>query len=71
LPIHVLILILSFAIILAGAEMFTNGVEWVGERLKISEAAVGSLSGCGRDGVAGDADSGGGAAERSERSLGA
>jgi cation:H+ antiporter len=43
LPIHVLILILSFAIILAGAEMFTNGVEWVGERLKISEAAVGSL----------------------------
>jgi cation:H+ antiporter len=41
--IHILILLLSFAIILAGAEMFTNGVEWVGERLKISEAAVGSL----------------------------
>jgi cation:H+ antiporter len=41
--IHLLILVLSFAIILAGAEMFTNGVEWAGQRLKISEAAVGSL----------------------------
>ncbi len=41
--IHIVILILSFAIILAGAEMFTNGVEWAGARLKISEAAVGSL----------------------------
>jgi len=41
--IHLLILILSFAIILAGSEMFTNGVEWAGQRLKISEAAVGSL----------------------------
>ncbi len=41
--IHLLILILSFAIILAGSEMFTNGVEWAGHRLKISEAAVGSL----------------------------
>ncbi len=41
--IHILILILSFVIILAGAEMFTNGVEWAGARLKISEAAVGSL----------------------------
>jgi cation:H+ antiporter len=43
LVIHVLILVGSFAIILVGAEMFTNGVEWVGQRLKISEAAVGSL----------------------------
>ncbi|HEX3409872.1 MAG TPA: hypothetical protein VHS07_06300 [Candidatus Binataceae bacterium] len=41
--IHILILALSFAIILAGSEMFTNGVEWAGQRLKISEAAVGSL----------------------------
>lgn len=40
---HVLILILSFAIILAGSEMFTNGVEWAGHRLQIAEAAVGSL----------------------------
>jgi cation:H+ antiporter len=40
---HLLILALSFAIILAGSEMFTNGVEWAGQRLQISEAAVGSL----------------------------
>lgn len=42
-PLHILILALSFAIILAGSEMFTNGVEWAGHRLQISEAAVGSL----------------------------
>ena len=40
---HIIILALSFAIILAGSEMFTNGVEWAGQRLRISEAAVGSL----------------------------
>jgi cation:H+ antiporter len=40
---HLLILALSFVIILAGSEMFTNGVEWAGQRLQISEAAVGSL----------------------------
>jgi cation:H+ antiporter len=40
---HILILALSFVIILAGSEMFTNGVEWAGQRLQISEAAVGSL----------------------------
>lgn len=41
--IHTIILGLSFAIILAGSELFTNGVEWAGHRLKIAEAAVGSL----------------------------
>jgi cation:H+ antiporter len=40
---HAVILALSFAIILAGSELFTNGVEWAGHRLKIAEAAVGSL----------------------------
>ena len=40
---HVIILILSFGIILVGSELFTNGVEWAGERLSIAEAAVGSL----------------------------
>ncbi|MGH7907446.1 MAG: sodium:calcium antiporter, partial [Candidatus Binataceae bacterium] len=29
--------------ILIGAELFTNGVEWAGEKLNIAEAAVGSL----------------------------
>jgi cation:H+ antiporter len=43
LAIHAIILALSFAIILAGSELFTNGVEWAGHRLKIAEAAVGSL----------------------------
>jgi len=41
--IHGLILAASFLIILSGSELFTNGIEWVGERLQIAEAAVGSL----------------------------
>lgn len=40
---HAAILALSFAIILVGSELFTNGVEWAGHRLGIAEAAVGSL----------------------------
>jgi cation:H+ antiporter len=43
LSIHIAILIVSFAVILAGSEMFTNGVEWAGHHLSLSEAAVGSL----------------------------
>ena len=42
-PIHAIILTLSFGIILVGSELFTNGVEWAGELLSIAEAAVGSL----------------------------
>ena len=42
-PTHIAILIVSFAVILAGSEMFTNGVEWAGHHLSLSEAAVGSL----------------------------
>ncbi|HTJ08069.1 MAG TPA: hypothetical protein VL393_00150 [Candidatus Binataceae bacterium] len=41
--IHIAILLVSFAVILAGSEMFTNGVEWAGHHLSLSEAAVGSL----------------------------
>jgi cation:H+ antiporter len=33
----------SFAIILAGALLFTNAVEWAGNRLEIGEGATGSL----------------------------
>ena len=40
---HIAILLASFIVILAGSEMFTNGVEWAGERMSLSEAAVGSL----------------------------
>ncbi|MFB6303440.1 MAG: sodium:calcium antiporter [Haloferacaceae archaeon] len=40
---HVLLLLGSFALLLAGAEIFTNGVEWLGHRLGISESATGSI----------------------------
>lgn len=36
-------LVLSLLVILAGAELFTNGVEWVGEGFGLSEGAVGSV----------------------------
>ncbi|MBW8059519.1 MAG: sodium:calcium antiporter [Solirubrobacterales bacterium] len=39
----VLLLALSFAVILAGALLFTNAVEWLGHRLQLGEGAVGSL----------------------------
>jgi cation:H+ antiporter len=38
-----LLLATSFAIILAGALLFTNAVEWAGHRLGIAEGATGSL----------------------------
>ena len=41
--IDVVILIAAFVIILAGAELFTNGIEWLGERLGLSEGMVGSV----------------------------
>jgi cation:H+ antiporter len=37
------LLISSFAVILAGALLFTNAVEWIGNRLAMGEGAVGSL----------------------------
>lgn len=36
-------LIVALAVILFGAQLFTNGVEWIGERLGLSEGAVGSV----------------------------
>ena len=39
----VLILILSLVIILAGAEVFTNSVEWLGRKLNLGARAVGSI----------------------------
>lgn len=38
-----LLLVVGIAIILGAAELFTNSVEWLGRRLKLGEAAVGSL----------------------------
>jgi cation:H+ antiporter len=41
--INVLLLTLSLIIILAGAEIFTNSVEWLGRRLNLGAGAVGSI----------------------------
>ncbi len=38
-----LLLAVSFAVILAGALLFTNAVEWMGHRLSLGEGAVGSV----------------------------
>ena len=40
---EVLLLFVSFAVILSGALLFTNAVEWIGHRLALGEGAVGSL----------------------------
>lgn len=37
------LLAISFAVILTGALLFTNAVEWVGHKLNLGEGAVGSL----------------------------
>jgi cation:H+ antiporter len=41
--VDILWLVLSLAIILAGAELFTNGVEWLGKKLNLGEGAIGSV----------------------------
>jgi cation:H+ antiporter len=41
--VEAVLLFASFAVILAGALLFTNAVEWVGHRLELGEGAVGSL----------------------------
>jgi cation:H+ antiporter len=38
-----ILLVASFAVILAGALVFTNAVEWAGNRLALGQGAVGSL----------------------------
>jgi cation:H+ antiporter len=39
----VLILVIALFVILIGAELFTNGIEWVGRKLDLAEGAVGSV----------------------------
>jgi cation:H+ antiporter len=41
--VDVVLLFASFAVILAGALIFTNAVEWMGHRLELGEGAVGSV----------------------------
>ncbi len=40
---NTLLLLTSFFLLLLGAEVFTNGVEWLGYRLGVSESATGSI----------------------------
>jgi len=37
------LLFVAFVIILVGAELFTNGIEWFGHKLRLAEGAVGSV----------------------------
>jgi cation:H+ antiporter len=37
------VLVLAFASIIVGAELFTNGIEWFGRKLELAEGAVGSV----------------------------
>jgi cation:H+ antiporter len=41
--VEAVLLLLSFAIVLAGALLFTNAVEWIGHRLEVGVGAVGSI----------------------------
>ena len=38
-----LVLVGAFILILVGAELFTNGIEWFGRKLELAEGAVGSV----------------------------
>ena len=37
------LLVVAFVVILLGAELFTNGIEWFGHKLNLSEGAIGSV----------------------------
>jgi cation:H+ antiporter len=37
------LLVVSFGVILTGAELFTNGIEWFGRKLRLAEGAIGSV----------------------------
>lgn len=39
----IVILLVAFIVILIGAELFTNGIEWFGRHLDLAEGAVGSV----------------------------
>ena len=40
---NIIILLLSLGIILLGCELFTNGIEWSGKKLKLGDGVVGSI----------------------------
>ena len=39
----IVLLLVSLGVILVAAELFTNGIEWVGHKMKLAEGAVGSV----------------------------
>ena len=39
----IVLLVVALGLILVGAELFTNGIEWFGNRLNLAEGAVGSV----------------------------
>jgi cation:H+ antiporter len=39
----VVVLAIAFVVILTGAELFTNGIEWFGRKLNLAQGAVGSV----------------------------
>ena len=43
LVVDAVLLLVSFIVILAGAELFTNGIEWFGKKLGLGEGMVGSV----------------------------
>ena len=40
---EIVLLVVAFLVILLGAELFTNGIEWFGKKLELAEGAVGSV----------------------------
>jgi cation:H+ antiporter len=38
-----LVLAIAFVVILLGAELFTNGIEWFGRKLELAEGRGGSV----------------------------
>src|SRR5258708_26624792 len=42
-PLDAVVLVVGFVAILLGAEVFTNGVEWLGKRLGLGEGATRSV----------------------------
>ncbi|MBI2762853.1 MAG: sodium:calcium antiporter [Chloroflexi bacterium] len=41
--VDIIVLAISFLLILAGADLFTNGIEWFGRKLGLGDGAVGSV----------------------------
>src|SRR5438445_5849306 len=42
-PVDLALIVGAFVLILVGAEVFTNGIEWLGIKLKMSQGATGSI----------------------------